>query len=509
MTTLPDDLSSREYAKFVNTADGPAVRVAGSSDAFITGATSIAANEDDASADLDTGVKILAIQKAIPANTAGTDGDYMMLQVSGGRLWVSANIDKINGVTPLMGNGITGTGSQRVTIASDNIAFSVNATLSAETTKVIGTINIAAAQITTLTPPAAITGFALEAGHLATIDTSTAKIPSQGQALAAASLPVVLTAIQQTALTPPAAITGFALDATLTGRTQKTQITDGTRDGTVKAASTLPAATDTALVVTLRESLSTPVTGTFWQATQPVSGTVSITANSAVNVAQINGVTPLMGNGITGTGSQRVTIASDNTAFSVNATLAAETTKVIGTINIAAAQTLATVSTITNLAQQGGVAISLNTGVRDTGTQRVTIATNDIVPVSQSGTWTVQPGNTANTTAWKVDGSAVTQPVSGTITSTNETVSTAVLANVTASATSVTALASSASRKAAYFFNDSSSFGYLKFGATASVTSFTVKIDPFGYYEIPQPVYTGIIDMIHDSATGTMRVTSL
>ena len=49
--------------------------------------------------------------------------------------------------------------------------------------------------------------------------------------------------------------------------------------------------------------------------TQPVSGTVSITANSAVNVAQINGVTPLMGNGATGTGSQRVTIASDNTVL--------------------------------------------------------------------------------------------------------------------------------------------------------------------------------------------------
>jgi hypothetical protein len=38
------------------------------------------------------------------------------------------------------------------------------------------------------------------------------------------------------------------------------------------------------------------------------------------------------------------------------------------------------------------------------------------VAATQSGTWTVQPGNTANTTAWKVDGSAVTQPVSGTIT---------------------------------------------------------------------------------------------
>lgn len=32
--------------------------------------------------------------------------------------------------------------------------------------------------------------------------------------------------------------------------------------------------------------------------------------------------------------------------------------------------------------------------------------------VEQSGIWTVQPGNTANTTAWKVDGSAATQPVS-------------------------------------------------------------------------------------------------
>ena len=37
---------------------------------------------------------------------------------------------------------------------------------------------------------------------------------------------------------------------------------------------------------------------------------------------------------------------------------------------------------------------------------------NTAFGATQSGTWTVQPGNTANTTAWKVDGSAVTQPVS-------------------------------------------------------------------------------------------------
>jgi len=58
----------------------------------------------------------------------------------------------------------------------------------------------------------------------------------------------------------------------------------------------------------------------------------SLTANQSVNAAQINGVTPLMGNGVTGTGSLRVTIASDNTAFAVNATLSAETTKVIGAV---------------------------------------------------------------------------------------------------------------------------------------------------------------------------------
>src|SRR6266705_7154 len=68
--------------------------------------------------------------------------------------------------------------------------------------------------------------------------------------------------------------------------------------------------------------------------TQPVSGTVTTTppSNASTNVAQINAVTPLMGNGVTGTGSQRVTVASDNTAFSVNSTLTAETTKVIGTV---------------------------------------------------------------------------------------------------------------------------------------------------------------------------------
>jgi hypothetical protein len=55
------------------------------------GATNIAKAEDVASADADVGVPAMAVRKATPANTSGTDGDYEMLQMSAGRLWVDAS----------------------------------------------------------------------------------------------------------------------------------------------------------------------------------------------------------------------------------------------------------------------------------------------------------------------------------------------------------------------------------------------------------------------------------
>jgi hypothetical protein len=68
---------------------------------------------------------------------------------------------------------------------------------------------------------------------------------------------------------------------------------------------------------------------------------LSAFAQQPINNAQTAGTTTATGNGTTGAGSQRVTIASDNTAFAVNATLSAETTKVIGTINISTGQSVA------------------------------------------------------------------------------------------------------------------------------------------------------------------------
>ena len=87
--------------------------------------------------------------------------------------------------------------------------------------------------------------------------------------------------------------------------------------------------------------------------------------------------------------------------------------------------------------------------------------------------------------------------------------STATLSNVSGSAGNVTLLASNSSRRQALFYNDSLAKAYLKFGATATTSSYTIQIQPGGYYEIPSPVYTGRIDCIWSAANGAMRITEL
>lgn len=96
--------------------------------------------------------------------------------------------------------------------------------------------------------------------------------------------------------------------------------------------------------------------------------------------------------------------------------------------------------------------------------------------------------------------------VDGTFWQTQPTTETS--SNVANSVTNQTALALNTSRRMATFYNDDTAASvYLKCGATASATSFKVKIAPGGYYELPQPVYTGRIDVLATAATGTLRVT--
>jgi hypothetical protein len=97
----------------------------------------------------------------------------------------------------------------------------------------------------------------------------------------------------------------------------------------------------------------------------------------------------------------------------------------------------------------------------------------------------------------------------GTVTVIEPVSSAPTLSNVASSATSTALLASNASRKGAMVFNDSTQNLFLKFGATASATSYTVKIGPAGYYEFPSPVYTGAVDGIWAAANGAARVTEM
>lgn len=81
--------------------------------------------------------------------------------------------------------------------------------------------------------------------------------------------------------------------------------------------------------------------------------------------------------------------------------------------------------------------------------------------------------------------------------------------SVNASNTTVTILAANALRKSASFYNDSTSDAFLKLGATASTSDFTVKIPSNSFYELIVPCYTGVVDCIWTTATGSMKVTEL
>lgn len=230
------------------------------------------------------------------------------------------NIKQINGVVPLMGNGVTGTGSQRVTIASDNTAFAVNATLSAETTKVIGTVN-------------------------------------QGTS------PWVTTANIGTT-------NGLALDATLTGGNQQVQ------------GNVADAGTDSGNPIKIGGvNKTTPTTLSSGQ-----RGDINLDTRENMKVslwAPNSNTAHTYGNGVSGAGVQRVVIASDNTAFSVNATLSAETTKVIGVIRTADGSGNLLTSTTNALD------VNLKTSSVTLPVSLSSTTITGTVAVTESGTWNV------------------------------------------------------------------------------------------------------------------------
>lgn len=110
---------------------------------------------------------------------------------------------------------------------------------------------------TSALPTGAATAARQDTGNvsIASVDTKT---PALGQQLAAASSPVVLTAAQITTLTPPAAITGFGTEAT-----QLLQATAAKQDTAQTSLTTI--ATDVAPLITAQGAVATSVAGPLVQ----------------------------------------------------------------------------------------------------------------------------------------------------------------------------------------------------------------------------------------------------
>jgi hypothetical protein len=150
-------------------------------------------------------------------------------------------------------------------------------------------------------------------------------------------------------------------------------VAQGSPPWTVKPDGTAWSLTSTSANVNVTNTV--PVTGTFWQATQPVSGTV--TSNQ---------------------GGAPWTVKPDGTVWTLTSTSA--------NVNVS------------------------NTSIPVTGTfWQATQPVSGTVAATQSGPWTVQPGNTANTTAWLVTGTGGTFPVTGTFWQATQPVSGTVTAN--------------------------------------------------------------------------------
>lgn len=318
-------------------------------------ATNIAKAEDTASADADVGVPAMAIRKATPANSSSTDGDYEMLQMSAGRLWTSSVIDSaLPAGTNVIGHVIIDSGS--TTAVTGNVAttiadaadvtfgakadakntatdttpisamsilkqisasvqappsqavtnagtFAVQATLAAETTKVIGTVNSVQSGTWNVVQP----------------DTTTS-----GTITTTQSVTLAVTGLGTVGVQPTGTWTGTIIfEGSFDGGTTYNPINFVSVTTGLQIASisfNISGLISCAGFSHVRARGNTVSSGTATINFRGNINSTTLTTNQGISLNGINGNLPVTGNGVTGIGSQRVTIASDNTAFSVNAT---------------------------------------------------------------------------------------------------------------------------------------------------------------------------------------------
>jgi len=303
---------------------------------------------------------------SLPALATGTNSIGNIATVS-----TVTNLSQLGGTPVSMNTGVRDAGTQRVTIATDD-TVPVSGTFWQATQPISGTVSINSI------PPGANaigsitnTSFAVTQATAANLNATVTGIVELGA--------TSLAALENISITVPGTVDLGTVSLTALESITVTSSTPNNFQSKVYGAVTTTAPTytngfDNALSLTtsgaLRvdgSSVTQPVSGTFWQTTQPVSGPLT---NAE-----------LRGSAVPVSGTFWQTIQPVSGTVTINAIPAG--TNSIGNID--------TVSTVTNLSQLGGQAISMNTGVRDAGTQRVTIATNDSVAVTGTFYQATQP----------------------------------------------------------------------------------------------------------------------
>lgn len=286
-----------------------------------------------------------AVLDSIASNTATS-----ALETGGNLASIKTNTDDIETLlTTIEGNQLPD--GHNVTIDNGSGASAVNIQDGGNSITVDGSVEITNESVPVSGSVTANAGtnlntsaLALESGgNLASIKSSTDKIPALGQALATASVPVVLPEAQITTLTPPAAITGYStsakqdtiighidgIEGSIDGLESAVDGLEGLVDGIEALLGTIDTDTgnisgDTGAIKTAVEVIDNAISGTEMQVdvltmpTTTVEGTV--TANlSATDNAVLDSIKSNTDSGaVVGTGAcataQRVHLADESLA---------------------------------------------------------------------------------------------------------------------------------------------------------------------------------------------------
>lgn len=313
----------------------------------------------------------------------------------------------------------------------------------------------------------------------------------------------------------------------------------------------------------LNQSFNQDVAGNIGTAAAVTTSAPAYTNNTTAALSlTLNGALRVDGSGVTQpisatalplpTGAS--TSANQTTSNTLLTTISGQLPTTLG------AKTSANSLSVVLASDQATITVTGNVGVAQGSTTAA-----EIGPLVQGAATSASPSYTAATTnplsltlagALRVDGSAVTQPISAAtlplpagaatsalqatgntslasidsktpalgqavmaasvpvVISSNQTAipvqvnvsSTGTLSSVNNAITTFVVLASNANRKGFIVYNDSLAIVFLAFAATASTTAFSTKIQPGAEYE-PGEDYTGVISGIASAAVGACRVT--